>query len=125
MPPSFQSCYVNVKTYLTEHIEPLGPISEGIDDDVILSMVEHGLGLTVLPQLSIAPLRPSLVALPLPVRLFRTLGVAVKPGRAGLPHIHAFIEALRAHRDFGAGAGANGAVRLTTGRLLGDKKAPG
>ncbi len=36
LPPSFQSCYVNVKTYLTEHIEPLGPISEGIDDDVIL-----------------------------------------------------------------------------------------
>lgn len=68
------------------------------EDDVMLSMVEHGLGWAVLPHLAQLPLRPTLRTLPLPTPLHRTLGLVIRPGRASLPHIQAFLEALRAYQ---------------------------
>ena len=91
-------CGGNVIRHLRAHGQVPPDISEISEDDVILSMVEHGLGVSVLPSLATLPLRPGLVALPLPAPLYRTLGVAIKPGRAGLPHIHAFTQALRAYQ---------------------------
>jgi DNA-binding transcriptional LysR family regulator len=92
-----KTCGGNVIRHLQAHGELPLDLSEISDDDVIFSMVEHGLGLAILPRLAVLPLRPGLVALPLPLPLYRTLGTALKPGRAGLPHIHALIQAIRGH----------------------------
>ncbi|WP_293914123.1 LysR family transcriptional regulator [Deinococcus sp.] len=79
----------------------LGPqVSEIDEDDVILSMVEYGLGYTVFPRLALRGLRDTLVALPLPPsqngqHLERVIGLAIRPGRAGLPHVRALAEAVR------------------------------
>lgn len=79
----------------------LGPqVSEIDEDDVILSMVEYGLGYTVFPRLALRGLRDTLVALPMPISpgaqpLERVIGLAIRPGRAGLPHVRALAEAVR------------------------------
>ena len=96
LPPYHDSCHRRVMGHFRAHGVGLPTITEVGEDDVILSMVEHGLGITVQPRLAVTPLRPGLVALPLPAPLTRELGVAVRPGRAGLPHIRAFVEAVRA-----------------------------
>jgi DNA-binding transcriptional LysR family regulator len=75
-------------------------VSQIDEDDVILSMVEYGLGFTVFPRLALRDLRGSLIALPLPPSpdgqsLERIIGLAIRPGRAGLPHVRALAEAVR------------------------------
>ncbi|MFC4453526.1 LysR family transcriptional regulator [Deinococcus sonorensis] len=96
MPSASDTCHANVRAHLDRHAGVAGALSEVPDDNVILSMVEHGLGVTVMADLAMRPLSPQLLALPLPVPLTRTLGVVVKPGRSGLPHIRALIESVRA-----------------------------
>ncbi len=93
------------QTYNAEihrHLEACLPagtvVQEVAEDEVMLSMVEHGLGLAVLPRLAVMPLRKSLMVLALPEPLPRVLGAAIKPGRAGLPHLRAFTDALRAYQ---------------------------
>ncbi|SMB85832.1 LysR family transcriptional regulator [Deinococcus hopiensis] len=97
LPPD-SSCYTAIRAHLATHLGQEYSVLEIADDDVIFSMVEHGLGLTVMPRLATLPLRDGLVALPLPNPVHRSIGVAVKPGRAGLPHIQAFLKAMQAHK---------------------------
>ncbi|SMB77918.1 LysR family transcriptional regulator [Deinococcus hopiensis] len=97
LPPN-SNCYTALRAHLSAHLGQKYSTLEVADDDVIFSMVEHGLGLTVMPRLATLPLRSGLVALPLPNPLYRSIGVAVKPGRAGLPHIRAFLKAMQAHK---------------------------
>lgn len=65
------------------------------EDSVVLAMVQHGLGFTILPGLATLPLPAGLEALPLPHPLYRTLTVNVLPQRASLPVIAAFLAALK------------------------------
>ncbi len=110
LPPASNTCHRRVASFLQQHEVHAGPITEVGEDDVILSMVEHGLGVAVQPQLAIMPLRPGLVALPLPTLLVRHLGLAVRPGRAGLPHIRAFVDAVRAQAATFVTSGAAAAL---------------
>lgn len=94
LPPQRDSCHQRVRAYLAAHGVPLGRVSEVEQDSVTLSMVEHGLGVTVMPRLALLPLPPGLIALPLPEPLYRPLALAVLPQRAALPVIRAFVEAV-------------------------------
>lgn len=71
-------------------------ITEVAEDDVILSMVRYGMGYTIFPELGLGNLPSSLVSVPLPVPFERVVGLAVRPGRSGLPHIGALMGAIRA-----------------------------
>ncbi|GHF55414.1 DNA-binding transcriptional LysR family regulator [Deinococcus metalli] len=94
LPPGLNSCHVRVQSYL----RPLGispaAVTEIDQDSVILGMVRHGLGVTVMPRLALLPLPDGLVALPLPQSLTRPLAVAALPHRAHLPVIRTFTAAL-------------------------------
>ncbi|THF87777.1 LysR family transcriptional regulator [Deinococcus sp. KSM4-11] len=94
LPPGLNSCHVRVQSYL----RPLGispaAVTEIDQDSVILGMVRHGLGVTVMPRLALLPLPDGLVALPLPQSLTRPLAVATLPQRAHLPIIRQFTAAL-------------------------------
>lgn len=96
--PEGHACNAALHRHLRTFLPTGTVVQEIAEDEVMLSMVEHGLGLAVLPRLAVLPLRESLMADPLPVPLPRGLGVAIKPGRAGLPHLRAFIEVLRAYQ---------------------------
>ncbi|TDE85754.1 LysR family transcriptional regulator [Deinococcus sp. S9] len=90
LPPQRDPCYQRVRGYLTARGVPLTQVMEVEQDSVTLSMVGHGLGVTVMPQLALLPLPPGLVALPLPEPLTRPLALAVLPHRAALPLLRAF-----------------------------------
>ncbi len=70
-------------------------ITEVAEDDVILSMVRYGMGVTIFPELGLGNLSPSLISLPLPVPFERVVGLTLRPGRSRLPHIAALTEAIR------------------------------
>lgn len=94
LPPGQNSCYQRVRGYL----EPLGVFPQHIteidQDSVILGMVGHGLGVSVMPRLALEPAPAGLVILPLPDPLTRPLALATLPHRAQLPLIRAFTAAL-------------------------------
>ena len=93
LPPGQNACHLRVRRYLAGLGLPPGNVTEIEQDSVILSMVEYGLGVTVMPRLALLPLPPGLIALPLPERLIRPLSLALLPHRAGLPLLRAFTEA--------------------------------
>ncbi|WP_051935433.1 LysR family transcriptional regulator [Deinococcus sp. YIM 77859] len=90
LPPQRDPCYQRVRAYLAARGVPLTQVMEVEQDSVTLSMVGHGLGITVMPRLALLPLPPGLVALPLPEPLTRPLALAVLPHRAALPLLRAF-----------------------------------
>lgn len=94
LPPGQNSCYQRVHGYL----EPLGLLPERIteidQDSVILGLVGHGLGVSVMPRLALEPLPAGLVVLPLPEPLSRPLALAALPQRTHLPLIRTFTAAL-------------------------------
>ncbi|WP_216325400.1 LysR family transcriptional regulator [Deinococcus aestuarii] len=97
LPPARDSCHRRVRNYLAARGVPLTGVQEVEQDSVTLSMVGHGLGVTVMPRLALLPLPPGLVTLPLPEPLFRPLALAALPHRAGLPLLRAFTGAVLAH----------------------------
>ena len=94
LPPAKDSCYIRIWEYLHGHGVNLGTVTENAQDSVILGMVAHGLGVTIMPRLALMPLPGGLVTLPLPEPLQRPLALAVQPQRANLPVLRAFTETL-------------------------------
>lgn len=94
LPPERDSCHQRVRSYLERRGVPLGGLVPVGQDSVILGLVAHGLGVTVMPRLALLPLPAGLVALALPEPLRRPLTLATLPHRAGLPVIRAFTATL-------------------------------
>ena len=103
----FIQCDVDCARRIGEHLDRHGlgiePAYAVREDSVILSMVAHGLGVSVLPRLAVEPLPAGVRAYPLPVPLERRLGAAVAPARASSPLVQAFLAALRAGVPTGSG----------------------
>ncbi|MVN88137.1 LysR family transcriptional regulator [Deinococcus sp. HMF7620] len=92
--PGPNACNARLMTYLRRAgVDPEDATEIG-EDSVILGMVAHGLGVSVMPRLALTPLPPGVVALPLPEPLLRPLALATLPHRAGLPLLRAFSAAL-------------------------------
>lgn len=64
---------------------------DSVDDGVIASMVSHGLGVSILPELSFLRFADDIRALPLDPPCSRELGIAVKSLRAAAPMTRRFI----------------------------------
>ena len=94
LPPGLDSCNARVQAYLCTLGATPASVTEIDQDSVILGMVGHGLGVTVMPRLALLPTPDGLVILPLPGPLSRPLAVASLPQRAHLPLIRAFTAAL-------------------------------
>ncbi|WP_221088262.1 LysR family transcriptional regulator [Deinococcus aquaedulcis] len=95
LPGGLNSCHRRVMAYLRGCGLPADQITEVGEDSVILGMVAHGLGVSVMPRLALTPQPGGVVALPLPEPLARPLALATLPHRAGLPLLRAFSAALQ------------------------------
>lgn len=65
-------------------------------DVTILSMVEHNLGVTIMPKLILEGSTADVAAIPLDPPLKRTLGMAMRAGRAASPAMRRMIECTKA-----------------------------
>jgi LysR family transcriptional regulator, transcription activator of glutamate synthase operon len=63
------------------------------DEKGIVSMVEHGIGISILPQLAIDALPSNMKALPLKQESFRTIGLSTKQNLS--PAANKFVEVLK------------------------------
>jgi DNA-binding transcriptional LysR family regulator len=72
-----------VRQYFAKHHQVLTPAAQVEDDSVILSMVAHGFGVSVLPRLATLPVPDDVVLRGLPESLERQIVVAVCHGQHG------------------------------------------
>ncbi len=83
-----------------EHINGLGyrlnVVNEIETDAAIVSLVDQGLGGTILPRLAAEPIPETLQVYTLPVRLERPVGVAILTEALQPPAVYALLETLRA-----------------------------
>jgi DNA-binding transcriptional LysR family regulator len=75
-----------------QHITPAYAVRE---DSTILSMVERGLGATIMAKLAAEPIPPELKVLELPAPLERVIGVVVLREALLPPPVFAFLETLK------------------------------
>ena len=66
-----------------------------VSDSVILSMVEHGLGVSMLSRLVLQGRQGGVQALPLAPRAVRELGMASRPRRELRPMVRRFMDEAR------------------------------
>ena len=66
-----------------------------LDDPVILSMVEHGLGLSILSELVMRGRKDPVLALPLTPPAYRELGIALPADRSGREMLDRFADHAR------------------------------
>ena len=67
-----------------------------MDDAALISMVEHGLGLTILSRLILQGLSANVKALPLQPQGFRELGLVISAKRQGEHVLRGFVRSARA-----------------------------
>lgn len=70
-----------------------------MDDAALISMIEHGLGLTILSRLILQGLPAEVKALPLEPRSYRSLGLVVSAKRQGEHVLRSFVRSTRATID--------------------------
>ncbi|WP_456833147.1 LysR family transcriptional regulator [Deinococcus sp. UYEF24] len=95
--PSQNDCNQRLYEHLHRHLSPGTRVQEIEEDEVMVSMVRHGLGVAIMPRLAV--LGVDLSIRPLPTPLTRQLGLLCKAGRAGLPHVQGFLRALTQYRQ--------------------------
>ncbi|MBB6099059.1 DNA-binding transcriptional LysR family regulator [Deinobacterium chartae] len=90
-----EECWRIIRPHLEAHGVHLGAADQVREDAVILSMIGHGLGMSVMPRLSLDPLPAGLELRSLPDPLWRTLAVATLPNRASTPLVKTFVASAR------------------------------
>ena len=65
------------------------------EDSTIFSLVEQGLGVSVVPELAFRDLPDSVARVQLTEPLIRTIGVAILPGSLKIPAVRAFLSVLK------------------------------
>ena len=65
------------------------------DDYAIMSMVEQGLGISILPKLILQRVPYDILVKPLDQPAYRTIGLAMKDHRAASASVRKFIEYLK------------------------------
>lgn len=95
--PSQHDCNQRLYEHLSRYLVAGTRVQEIEEDEVMVSMVRHGLGVAIMPRLAV--LNVDLLVRPLPSPLTRQLGLILKAGRAGLPHVQAFIRALTQYQQ--------------------------
>lgn len=90
-------CGLIVQRYLREAALPLRPATYNVrEDSTIFSLVEQGLGVSIVPELAFRDLPDSVARTPLSEPLARTIGVAILPQNLKVPSVRAFLGTLKA-----------------------------
>lgn len=92
---SLNPCYDYIIPYLNQAEYPMKIAYEIREDSTIVSMVEQGLGVAIMPRLAAEPLPIGIKQCNLPVPLQRIIGVAILANAFHSPAIYAFLDALR------------------------------
>jgi DNA-binding transcriptional LysR family regulator len=92
------SCWRVTSDHWRRHGQTLEPAFSAEQDSAIISMVAHGLGVSIMPSLAYHPLPRGVLAFPLPDRLERRIGVVATRSKAATPVVRAFVQALREYR---------------------------
>lgn len=72
------------------------------DDYAIMSMVENGLGISILPSLILQRVNYHILAKPLEDPAFRSIGAALRDRKSASPAVHRFLDFLKPQTDQGA-----------------------
>lgn len=89
-------CGLIVQHYLEDAALPVRPATYNVRaDSTIFSLVEQGLGVSVVPELAFRDLPDSVVRAPLSEPLERTIGVAILPQSLKVPAVRAFLGTLK------------------------------
>ena len=67
-----------------------------MDDTALISMIEHGLGLTILSRMILQGVSAEVKALPLQPRAYRSLGLIISAKRQGEHVLRSFVRSTRA-----------------------------
>lgn len=89
------TCDRRIRDYLRASEFSFKVAYEVNEDSTIVSMVEQGLGATILPQLAAEPLPAKVRVYSLPTPFERVIGVAVLADALHTPAVYAFLDILR------------------------------
>jgi DNA-binding transcriptional LysR family regulator len=89
------SCGTRINAHLQAVQQILEPAYTVENDSVVVSMVNHGLGFSIMPALAVHPLPRGVRSFSLPDRLTRRLGIVTTRAKSVVPAVKAFVEALR------------------------------
>ena len=89
-------CGVIAQQYLKDAAQPLQSAPYHVrEDSTIFSLVEQGLGVSVVPELAFKDLPDSVARVPLSEPLERIIGVAILPQNLKVPAVRAFLGVLK------------------------------
>lgn len=95
LPPPEDGCRDNISRYFARAGYPLSPAYEVKEDSTVLSMVQQGLGITIMAKLAAEPLPAGLVVAELPTPLERIIGVIRLADALLPPAVYVFMEILQ------------------------------
>jgi DNA-binding transcriptional LysR family regulator len=96
MPPKGDGCRRVIEHYFTSHSYKLNIAYEMVEDSTTISMVQRGLGITIIARLAAEPLPDNIRVYRLPIPIERIIGVAVVADALQPPAVFAFLETVRA-----------------------------
>ncbi len=89
------ACGDLVRAYLTEEVPTVKPKYFIQDESAMLNMTVQGLGISVMPQLTITHVPKGLRIVELPSKLERTISVGVQAANFKTPAVRAFLSTLK------------------------------
>lgn len=91
-------CDILVKKLLKERggVKP-HVLFEIEDNNTLISMVQEGLGVTIIPKLVLSPYIPHTKVIPLETSVFREVNLALKSFKAASPSAKRWIETVKTH----------------------------
>lgn len=93
--PPGDGCRDLISRYFAAAGYQVDPVYEVREDSTILSMVQQGLGATIMARLAAEPIPPRLQVADLPVPMERTIGVIQLAEALQPPPVYAFMETLK------------------------------
>lgn len=93
--PQGDGCRDIINRYLMTAGHLLQPAYEVREDSTILSMVQQGLGITIMAQLAAEPIPAGLLVAELPTPMERVIGVILSAEALLPPTVYAFMETLK------------------------------
>lgn len=90
-------CDVLIKRLLRENNVHPNVIFEIKDNNTIISMVQEGLGITIIPEMVLPKNIPNTKVIPLETDLYREIGIAIKSINQASPSIKKFIDIAKEH----------------------------
>lgn len=93
--PSDDGDRQNIERHLRHHNQPLRPAYSVREDSTVLSMVERGLGATIIARLAAEPIPAGVQIAELPIPLTRVIGMIVLHKALLPPPVFAFLDTLK------------------------------